>query len=216
MEPSPLFTAVVDGDTDAVAQEVRALIDSGVRPELILQEHLLPAMEEVGRLFDEGDYFVPELMISSEAMKEAMALLDPLLKAGGVQKIGQVVIGTVAGDMHDIGKNLVASMLEGNGFDVTDLGVDVAPKRFIETARALLGADSSRAPVLILLSALLTTTMPQMKSVIEQVAEAGLKERVRVLIGGAPVTQGYADSIGADGYSDSAYSAVKLARTFFA
>ena len=216
MEPSALFTAVVDGDTDVVLEEVRAMVASGVRPEAILQEHLLPAMEEVGRLYDEGDYFVPELMISSEAMKGAMEELDPLLKAGGVQKLGRVVIGTVSGDMHDIGKNLVAAMLEGNGFDVTDLGVDVSPKRFVETARALLDADPENAPVLVLLSALLTTTMPQMKTVVELVAASGLKEKIRVLIGGAPVTQGYADSIGADGYSDSAYSAVKLARGFFA
>ena len=177
MEPSALFTAVVDGDTDVVLEEVRAMVASGVRAEAILQEHLLPAMEEVGRLYDEGDYFVPELMISSEAMKGAMEELDPLLKAGGVQKIGYVVIGTVSGDMHDIGKNLVAAMLEGNGFDVTDLGVDVSPARFVETARSILETSPESAPVLILLSALLTTTVEKSIYTLRSRRERSMKSR---------------------------------------
>ena len=210
MEQSTLFTAVVEGDFSSAPSEVEQLLNAGVTAQVILEEHLVPAMDEVGRLYDEGEYFVPELMLSSRAMQESMKLLDPVLKAGGVQKQGRVVIGTVSGDMHDIGKNLVASLLEGGGFDVTDLGVDVSPEKFVDAVR------QSDGPVLVCLSALLTTTMPNMKRVIESLAAAGLRDRTRVLIGGAPVTEAFANEIGADGYSDSASAAVTLARATIA
>ena len=141
-------------------------------------------------------------------MQEVMSALDPLLKAGGVEKIGRVIIGTVAGDMHDIGKNLVASMLEGGGFEVTDLGVDVAPEKFLDAVRG------SEGGVILALSALLTTTMPQMKTIIDRLQAEGLRERVKIMVGGAPVSKGFAMEIGADGYSDSANAAVSLARGF--
>jgi len=210
MEFSPLATAIIDGDISAVPDEVNRLLADGAEAGDILNQHLIPAMNEVGRLYDEGDYFVPELLISSKGMQEAMAILNPLLSAGGVEKVGRVIIGTVAGDMHDIGKNLVASMLEGGGFDVVDLGVDVKPAQFVDAVK------DSAGPVTVALSALLTTTMPQMKNIIDSLAAEGVRDRVKVMIGGAPVSENYARQIGADGYSDSANAAVQLARSFVA
>ena len=208
MPNSDLMTAIIEGDASSARTEANLLIQAGTEPREILEAHLVPAMNEVGRLFDEGDYFVPELLLSSRAMQEVMSALDPLLKAGGVEKIGRVIIGTVAGDMHDIGKNLVASMLEGGGFEVTDLGVDVAPEKFLDAVRG------SEGGVILALSALLTTTMPQMKTIIGRLQAEGLRERVKIMVGGAPVSKGFATEIGADGYSDSANAAVSLARGF--
>lgn len=208
MELSPLSQAVVEGDFEAAADETNALLAKDVSAQSILNEHLISAMDEVGRLYDEGEYFVPELLLASRAMQESMNVLDPLLKAGGIEKIGRIVIGTVAGDMHDIGKNLVASMLEGGGFEVVDLGVDVSTAKFVEAVQSAAG------PVTLALSALLTTTMPQMKAVIDALAAEGLRDRVKVMIGGAPVSERYAREIGADGYSDSANAAVLLARSY--
>lgn len=201
-----LYEAVLAGnETEAVAQVTQQL-HSGRQPRDILEESLFPAMIEAGNLYDQGEYFVPDLAMTAKAMKEAMSVLEPYLKVSGVEKLGTVVIGTVKGDHHDIGKNLVASMLEGNGFEVIDLGYNVAADKFIDAVGRLEG------PVLVALSALLTITMPQMKNVVERFIAEGLRDRVRIMIGGAPVTESYATEIGADGYSDSANAAVILAK----
>ncbi|MCL2005910.1 MAG: corrinoid protein [Planctomycetaceae bacterium] len=207
-EFSPLAQSVIDGNLDAVLKEVHQNLAEKVTPQNIMDEHLVPAMQEVGRLFEEGEYFVPELMISARAMQSAMEILNPLLTDSGIQKIGRVVIGTVKGDFHDIGKNLVAAMLEGGGFEVVDLGVDVSPEQFVAAVQEQTGT-------LVAMSALLTTTMPQMKKVIEQLESDGLRGTSKVIIGGAPVTDEFAKKIGADGYSDNASSAVTLAKSFF-
>ena len=206
---SPLAQAIIDGDLDAVLAEVQRCLADNMLPQTIMDEHLIRAMSEVGRLFEEGEYFVPELMISARAMQAAMKVLNPLLAGAGAQKVGRVVIGTVKGDFHDIGKNLVASMLEGGGFEVIDLGVDVSPEKFAAAAQ-------ERAGTLIAMSALLTTTMPQMKNVIEKLEADGIRGTSKVIIGGAPVTSEFAKMIGADGYSDNASAAVTLAKSFFA
>jgi len=208
MEFLPLAQGVIEGDLDTVLNEVQRHLTSGVSPQTIMDDHLVPAMREVGRLFEEGEYFVPELMVSARAMQEAMKVLNPLLSEAGAQKIGRVVIGTVKGDFHDIGKNLVAAMLEGGGFEVVDLGVNVSPEQFVEAAQ-------KQAGTLIAMSALLTTTMPQMKSVIEKLEADGLRNTSKVIVGGAPVTDEFAKKIGADGYSDNASAAVTLAKSFF-
>src|ERR1041384_5425439 len=162
-------------------------------------------MDEVGRRFEANEYFVPELLISARAMKSALELIRPLLNARGDKPLGRVAIGTVRGDLHDIGKNLVASLLEGGGFEVIDLGVNVSPETFISTIR-------EKNANIIAMSALLTTTMPAMKITIEAFKQAGVRDKVKVLIGGAPITQKYADEIGADGYSENAVGAVALAK----
>ncbi|MDR0337151.1 MAG: corrinoid protein [Planctomycetaceae bacterium] len=204
---STLSQSVIDGDAGAALQEVNQLIEAGTSPQTVMDEHLIPAMEEVGRLFEANEYFVPELLISARAMQESMKILNPLLKNSGVEKIGRIVIGTVQGDFHDIGKNLVASMFEGGGFEVIDLGVDVSPEKFAAAAK-------EREGTIIAMSALLTTTMPQMKKVIEKLESDGIRATSKVLVGGAPVTDEFARQIGADGYSDNASAAVTLAKSF--
>ncbi|MGL6226052.1 MAG: corrinoid protein [Thermoguttaceae bacterium] len=204
-EHSALFEAIVNGDLQTALSEVNAQIGAGVQPRVILEEQMIPAMGEVGQKFEENEFFVPELLIAGRAMQECMKVLNPLLKQSGVEKAGRVVIGTVQGDLHDIGKNLVASMLEGGGFEVVDLGVDVAPEKFIASAKEKEGT-------IIALSALLTTTMPQMKKVVETLKAEGLHGKFKVMIGGAPVTPEFAKEIGADGYSENASTAVALAR----
>jgi methylmalonyl-CoA mutase cobalamin-binding domain/chain len=166
---------------------------------------MIPAMDEVGRRFECQEYFVPELLIAARAMKGALELIRPLLTASGAPSAGSVVIGTVRGDLHDIGKNLVASMLEGAGFDVFDLGTDVTPQKFLAEAKA-------KKTKIVALSALLTTTMTAMKSTIEEFKREGVRDQFKFMIGGAPVTQEYADQIGADGYSENANGAVGMAR----
>lgn len=208
-EFSALSQGVIDGDVPSVLEEVQKLLDNGTTAQTVMNEHLIPAMDETGKRFEEGEFFVPELMLAARAMKEAMNILNPLLSNSGVEKIGRVVIGTVKGDMHDIGKNLVASMLEGGGFEVIDLGVDVAPEKFVEKAREKDGT-------IVCLSALLTTTMPQMKMVIENLRSEGIREKTLVMVGGAPVTDDFAKEIGADGYSDNASAAVVLAKKLVA
>ncbi len=204
-EHSALFDAIVDGDMKTAVAEVKTLLDQGVTPQAIMEKHLIPAMGDVGEKFECNEFFVPELLIAGRAMQESMKILNPLLAQTGIEKVGRVVIGTVQGDLHDIGKNLVASMLEGGGFEVIDLGVDVAPDKFVEAAK-------SKPGTIIALSALLTTTMPQMKKVIEALQAAGLSGSSKVMIGGAPVTSEFAKEIGADGYSENASTAVALAR----
>lgn len=200
-----LYTAVLEGNKPLAEQTVKAALEEGANPEELLQKYMIPAMDEVGRRFEANEYFVPELLISARAMKAALEFIRPKLAETGAQPVGKVVIGTVRGDLHDIGKNLVAAMLEGGGFEVIDLGVDVSPEKFIETA-VQTGAQ------IIAMSALLTTTMPGMKTTVDQLEQAGLKGKIKTMIGGAPVTQRYADDIGADGFSDNASGAVRVAR----
>jgi len=204
-----LEEALIVGDWKTAAAATQAALEGGVAPLTIVTGHLMPAMDEVGRRFECEDYFVPEMLLSARAMKASMEILRPLLAASGAQPVGRVVIGTVKGDLHDIGKNLVAAMLEGGGFEVIDLGADVAPELFIEAAAA-------RNADLVALSALLTVTMGWMKTTIDAFQAAGLRQKVKIMVGGAPVTQQYADAIGADGFTDSAGSAVALARKLVA
>jgi methylmalonyl-CoA mutase cobalamin-binding domain/chain len=200
-----LFDAILAGDAKSAAEVTVAALAENRDSQLLLTNYMIPAMDEVGRKFEANEYFVPELLISARAMKAALAILRPVLAESGVEPVGRVVIGTVKGDLHDIGKGLVASMMEGGGFEVIDLGVDVSPEKFVAEARAK-GAD------IVALSALLTTTMTSMKSVINAIDQAGLRKRVKILIGGAPVTQRFAENIGADGYGPNANAAVALAR----
>jgi corrinoid protein of di/trimethylamine methyltransferase len=200
-----LFDAIVAGNAKTALAATRAALDEGVQPFDLVSHQMIPAMDEVGRLFECEEYFVPELLLAGRAMKGALELIRPLLAAGGVEPVGRVVIGTVKGDLHDIGKNLVASMLEGAGFEVSDLGTDVPAAKFTQ---AILDKKADIA----CLSALLTVTMPAMRDTIEAFRQAGIRDQVKVLIGGAPVTQQYAEEIGADGYSDNASAAVGLAR----
>ncbi len=202
---SKLREAIVKGDVKTAVEVTKEAIAAKVNPQELLDKYMIPAMDEVGRKFECNELFVPELLLTARVMKSALELVRPLLVASGAEPAGRVVIGTVKGDLHDIGKNLVASMLEGGGFEVTDLGVDVSPEKFVETAK-------SKNANLIAMSALLTTTMPSMKSVIAELDKQGVRGKVKVIIGGAPVTQQYADEIGADGYSDNANGAVGLAR----
>lgn len=202
---SDLYDAILKGNREQAVQVTQEAIDEGQDPQEIVSKYMIPAMDEVGKRFECNEYFVPELLIAARAMKSALELVKPLLVESGAESAGRVAIGTVKGDLHDIGKNLVAAMLEGGGFDIIDLGVDVAPERFAQ-------AVSEKGANIICLSALLTTTMPSMKSTIDALAEAGLRDKVKVMIGGAPVTKQYADEIGADGYSENAASAVTLAR----
>ncbi len=204
-----LYEAVLNGDSKGSVAITKEAIAEKIDPMELITKHMIPAMDEVGRRFECSEYFVPELLLSARAMKSALALLRPLLAAQGAQPVGRVVIGTVKGDLHDIGKNLVASMLEGSGFDVHDLGTDVSPEKFIQAAQ------EHNAQV-ICLSALLTVTMPAMKTTITALDAAGLHGKVKVMVGGAPVTQHYADQIGADGFGENANSAVTLARKLVA
>src|SRR5215471_12348831 len=200
-----LFDAIAKGDAKAAQTITQKALAEGVDPLKLVNEQMVPAMDEVGRRFEANEYFVPELLISARAIKGALELVRPLLAARGNEPLGRVAIGTVKGDLHDIGKNLVASLLEGGGFEVIDLGVNVPPERFIASIQ-------EKNANIIAMSALLTTTMPAMKTTIEALKKAGVREKVKVLIGGAPITQKYADEIGADGYSENAVGAVALAK----
>ena len=205
MSLETIYQAVLDGDAPAAEAAVKDALAAKVPAEDILQKACIPAMGEVGRLFEEGEKFVPEMLISARAMQKSVALLKPLLAQGNVQSAGKVLVGTVQGDLHDIGKNLVGMMLEGTGFEVIDLGTDVTPQKFVDAVR-------QHHPQLIGLSALLTTTMPSMKKILEALQEAGLRGQIKVLIGGAPVTEAYATQIGADGYAPDASSAARKAK----
>jgi corrinoid protein of di/trimethylamine methyltransferase len=205
----PLYTAVLEGDAPTTKTLVQQALDEGKDPQELLDTYLIPAMDEVGQRFEANEYFVPELLIAARAMKGALEILRPLLADKGAESAGKVVIGTVRGDLHDIGKNLVAAMLEGGGFEVIDLGVDVSPEKF-------LAAVKEQGAQILAMSALLTTTMPGMKWVIETLEQEGVRSQVKVMVGGAPVTQRFADEIGADGFSDNASGAVRLARTLVA
>jgi 5-methyltetrahydrofolate--homocysteine methyltransferase len=198
-----LSLSVEKGKRNDAKALTRELLDAGMAPLDIVEQGLVPGMTAIGEKFKNNEVFVPEMLIAARAMKEAMAILEPLLASAGIKPKHTVVIGTVQGDLHDIGKNLVAMMLKGANFGVVDLGTNVAPDKFVE-------AISANNASLLAVSALLTTTMPSMRGAVEAVRAAGL-DGVKVMIGGAPVTQDYADEIGADGYSPDAASAVDLA-----
>jgi len=200
-----LYDAIVAGDAETTVAITRAALDEGLDPQQLVNGTMIKAMEEVGRRFEAFEYFIPELLIAAKAMKGAMELIRPLLASTGAKPAGKVVISTVKGDLHDIGKNLVASMLEGSGFEIADLGTDVSAESIIDAIKA-------NEVNIVALSALLTTTMPMMKTIIEALDAAGLRDRVKVMIGGPPVSNSYAEEIGADGYSENANGAVALAR----
>jgi corrinoid protein of di/trimethylamine methyltransferase len=206
---SDLFDAILNGDAKKARAATEAALASGAAPMDLIQESMVPAMDEVGRLFEAEEYFVPELLLAARAMKSSLELLKPLLAACGQKMAVRVVIGTVKGDLHDIGKNIVASMLEGSGFEVIDLGTDVSPESFV-------AAVAERKPHVICMSALLTVTMPAMKLTIDALKTAGVRTRVKVLIGGAPVSKQYAEEIGADGYSENANGAVGMVKNLLA
>ncbi len=208
MDLKPIFQNVLDGQADAVLSGVKAALAADVDPNTILNEALIAAMEEVGCQFEEGELFVPEMLVSARAMQAGLSLLKPHLAATETKSSGKVAIGTVKGDLHDIGKNLVAMMLEGAGFEVIDLGVDASPDAFV-------GAAQNGAQV-IGMSALLTTTMNNMGVTIEALKVAGLRDKVKIMIGGAPVTEEFAKSIGADAFAPDASSATRVARQLIA
>ena len=204
-----VYQAVLEGDAPTAASQVQAALDAGTPAGEILNNGCIAAMAEVGRLFEEGEMFVPEMLIAARAMQAGMNILKPHLAEGEIVSAGKAIIGTVAGDLHDIGKNLVGMMMEGAGFEVVDLGTDVSADDFV-------AAVKEHAPDLIGMSALLTTTMPSMTATVEALTEAGLRDSVKVLIGGAPVTQAFADEIGADGFAPDASSATRKAKALLA
>jgi 5-methyltetrahydrofolate--homocysteine methyltransferase len=202
-----LADAIIKGDQNSAVEITKSALGEGVEAEKVLNEGLIAGMDIIGGRFKKNEVYIPEVLIAARAMKMAMEILEPELAKAGVEPIGKLLIGTVQGDLHDIGKNLVAMMLKGAGFEVIDLGVDITVEKFVEQAKAS-GAN------LIGMSALLTTTMPGMEKAVKALKEAGIS--AKIMIGGAPVTQGYADKIGADGYSADAASAVDLAKSLVA
>jgi 5-methyltetrahydrofolate--homocysteine methyltransferase len=203
-----LREAVVDGQAKAAAAKVEQGLAEGAEAGVLLREGLIAAMAQVGQLYEEGEIFVPEMLVAARAMTAALGVLKPYLVAEGVDSAGKVAIGTVQGDLHDIGKNLVAMMLEGSGFEIMDLGVDVPPEKFVQAIRD--GAN------VVAMSALLTTTMTNMQTIIQAISDAGLRDQARIVIGGAPITKTYADEIGADGYAVDASSAVRTVKEVLA
>ena len=204
-----LYDAILNGNAKQAHVSTVAALAGGADPMELISGSMVPAMDEVGKLYEAEEYCVPELLLAGRAMKSAMELLKPLLVASGQRMATRVVIGTVKGDLHDIGKNIVASMLEGSGFEVIDLGTDVSPEKFVS-------AVVEREPQFVCMSALLTVTMPAMKTTIDALANAGVRARVKVLVGGAPVTSQYAQEIGADGYSENASGAVSMVKNLIA
>jgi len=209
MSIEAIFGAVMEGNAPEAASQVEAALSAGTAPNDILYQGCIAAMDKVGQLFEDGEYFVPEMLIAARAMQAAMDVLKPHLAEEEIGAAGTAVIGTVAGDLHDIGKNLVGMMMGGAGFKVIDLGTDVSPEAFVKAVR-------ESAPDLIGMSALLTTTLPSMEKTIQALQETGLRDKVKVMIGGAPVTQDFADQIGADGFAPDASQAARLAKTLLA
>ena len=205
MSLDTIYDAVLRGDAKTATADTQAALDDGVNPNEILHEACIPAMTEVGRLFENGDKFIPEMMIAARAMQSAVDILKPLILEEDVEVVGTIVLGTVAGDLHDIGKNLVGMMMEGAGFQIIDLGTDVSPEAFVE-------AVQKNNPDLLGMSALLTTTMASISATMEALTEAGVRDKVKVLVGGAPITQEFADKIGADGFAGDAGSAPRVAK----
>ncbi len=199
-----IYQGILEGDMDQVVESVRQALNEKLSAEEILRKGMMNAMSEVGRLYEEGEYFVPELLVAARAMQSGLEILKPLLIAEDVEPVGTVVIGTVKGDLHDIGKNLVCMMMQGAGFEVNDLGTDVEPEKFVQAVK-----DSGAK--LVAMSALLTTTMTNMPSTIEAINKAGLRDQVKIMVGGAPITEKFAQQIGADGYASDANQAAKLA-----
>ena len=202
-----IYQGVMDGDLDLVKTGVQDALEEKVTAEAILKQSMMAAMAEVGQLFEDGEYFVPELLVAARAMKGGLEILKPFLSEEAVEPIGKVVTGTVKGDLHDIGKNLVGIMMEGVGFEIIDMGTDVSPEKFVEAAK------ESGAQV-VAMSALLTTTMANMPDTIKAFEEAGLRDTVKIMVGGAPVTEEYAKKIGADGYAPDASQAAKVALSY--
>ncbi len=200
-----IYDHIIDGKVDLIETDVQDALEIGIPPEAILNEGMVLAMDEVGALFEAGEYFVPEMLIAAHTMQTGLAILKPLLIEDGIEPSGSIVIGTVQGDLHDIGKNLVAMMLEGGGFQVIDLGTDVSPDAFLEAIR-------EHSPNLVGLSALLTTTMQKMRETISVIEGSGLRDQVKIIVGGAPVTEAFATEIGAEGYASDASKAVSLAK----
>lgn len=200
-----LYEAIINGKSDLSTRMAREAMAVSIDPAVVLNQYMIPAMEEVGQRFERNDYFIPQMLMAARAMKLALEIIKPRLIGEKIKPIGCVVIGTIKGDMHDIGKNLVGAMLEGNGFEVVDLGVDVATEKFVEAIRA------NQAHI-VALSALLTVTMLNMQNVVEEITRQGLRTQVKIIIGGAPVNQSYADQIGADGYSDNSNAAAQMAK----
>jgi 5-methyltetrahydrofolate--homocysteine methyltransferase len=204
MDLKQIFDSVIEGAAPSVEAGVKQALAEGIGADVILKEALIAAMDEVGRQYEEGDIFVPEMLIAARSMQAGLALLKPHLAGGASQSAGKVAIGTVKGDLHDIGKNLVAMMLEGAGFEIIDLGVDVPPQAFVDAV--------GKGAQVIGMSALLTTTMSNMGVTVEALKAAGLRDKVKIMIGGAPVTQDFANQIGADGFAADASSATRVAR----
>jgi 5-methyltetrahydrofolate--homocysteine methyltransferase len=202
----PIYEGVMEGDQDLVIDGVKAALENKVSAEVILKQGMMTAMAKVGELYEEGEYFVPELLIAARAMQGGLDILKPLLTSEDVQPVGKVVTGTVKGDLQDIGKNLVGMMMKGAGFEIIDLGSDVSPEQFIAAVKES-GAQ------IVAMSALLTTTMANMPATIKAFEDAGLRETVKIMVGGAPVTQAFADKIGADGFAPDASQAAKVALT---
>ncbi|MDH6305438.1 corrinoid protein of di/trimethylamine methyltransferase [Parabacteroides sp. PF5-5] len=200
-----LYQAVLSGNLQDTIEITNEAVAENIAPDNIINQYMVPAMNEIGRRFEEGDAFVPELLMSARAMKGALEILKPLMSGESATSLGKVVIGTVKGDLHDIGKNLVASMLEGCGFEVINLGIDVPDEVFVSAVK-------EHSPQIVCMSTLLTTTMNQMQSVIEALKNAGIREQVKVMVGGAPVSEQFALQIGADGFSSNANSAVYKAK----
>jgi 5-methyltetrahydrofolate--homocysteine methyltransferase len=200
-----IYNNIIEGDSTEVTSNIEKALAAGQDAGDILNQGMIAAMEEVGSRFEAGEYFVPEMLIAARAMQKGLAILRPHLMDAGIEPIGKAIIGTVKGDLHDIGKNLVGMMLEGNGFEVIDLGVDVDPEQFVDAVK-------EHAPCIVGLSALLTTTMPSMQRTIDQFRGAGFRSDIRVMVGGAPLTQDFADKIGADGCAPDASSAASQAK----
>lgn len=204
---SELSTAVIEGNLDDIVDLTEDALDDGLSAKQILDEGLMPGMDHVGVEFKAGNMFVPEVLRSARAMNASMEILKPLLAESGAEMAGKVLLGTVKGDLHDIGKNLVGMMCEGAGFEVKDLGKDIEPNAFVDAVKEF-------EPDVLGMSALLTTTMRSMEHTVKALEEAGVRDKVKVMIGGAPVTQAFADQIGADGYASNAASAAELAKKF--
>lgn len=205
MDLQAIYEKTIAGDAPVVEELVKRALAEGVLASKIISQYLIPAMAEVGDRFERQEFYVPEMLIAARAMQRGLTVLRPLLVEGEFQPVGQVVAGTVKGDLHDIGKNLVCMMLEGAGFVITDLGVDVGSEKFVAAVR-------EHEPSIVAMSALLTTTMPAMQATIGALIDAGLRAQVKVMVGGAPVTEAYADQIGADGYAPDAGAAVRKAK----
>lgn len=201
-----IFEGIVEGETPLVEQKVREALEAGLKPEVILNEGMIGAMAEVGQCFEDGTYFVPEMLISARALKQGLEILKPHLLRSDVKAAGKVLVGTVRGDLHDIGKNLVGMMLEGAGFEIVDLGTNVSPQQFVEAVR-------TRGGDILAMSALLTTTMLAMKETIAALETAGLRDKIKIIVGGAPLSRAFAEKIGADGYAEDASRAATLAKS---